>query len=553
MNTSYTSNEQEIQQNSAILEEILDSGSICCFDESILMSLEGVRIVHFLRRKLGSSKFYHLPGLAQKLEEKETELEGRLQKIQESPEYKLPQTPRKLVNQITRLEANLQAVRIAKGLDLKTKSLPHGKAFIMLTADINLAEYLGKRSGKSCVFLLCHNKELRRWHEVREPELKKTQDSLGKILIDKSCWLASSALASARLSRFAEAVQELPRTIQERVMIIDSSARKAEEKNPGNADSIKKLISHCGIQALEKCLPSATEDELLSLAIYHAAKDKDLITIWNDKDQAERVRQIVKSRNGGDQLRRVAFCQFTWFGNLEELNDFSENPLAKTLFGRNDAEEENASPLQPPTISSLAIALGEKTSDIKKALIRKHRDNIKNTPLSNEAALSNEDFRYLCEEVFPEKISGRTPDEQTIRTIGSILGKQISRLSLEEIKNIINDAPARRELSIIYARRWEITHILKNLLNEAHILSPYCFENWFKRSQNAQHNMSLEDLMLNNTYYSFLRQVITKTPIVDPSGDAVKKLQLLKSSAVISEVSKRAGGILELLAGKMRN
>ena len=145
-----------------------------------------------------------------------------------------------------------------------------------------------------------------------------------------------------------------------------------------------------------------------------------------------------------------------------------------------------------------------------------------------------------------------TPDEQTIRTSGTVLGKQISRLSLEELKDCVGNDPARQALAIIYARRWNMPHILEHFLSESVILSPYCFENWFKRSQNAQQHITLEELMLNNTYYDFLRQVITKTPFVDESGDSVKKLHLLQSSATISEVRKRADHILNMLKGKER-
>ena len=562
MNPSYKNKKPIIQDSYIILEEIQNSKKICCFDESILISDEGVSIASYLRGELGSNKFFHLPRMEQRLEELKNNLTNELKTIEASEEFKQAPPSRRLVKKVTILETKLKAVEEAQSLGLLgTTTKPKGKPVVMITGDINLAEYLGMRNSKHNVYLLCFNKEHRkmelcRWSDVRNTEIQKTRNYLSRILAESPCWISSSALASARLSRFTEALQELPRTLQEQVKILDYSACQAAKKSPETAGRLNKLVSFCKTQELGKALPTATENELLALAICYAAKDENIITIWNDKRQAEQVRQIVRSREGEKQLGRVAFFQFNWFGNLEELSDFPDNELAKALGGSLGSEEntdtQNPASLPYPTIQKLANALGTDIYAIKEILIDKLNALSRNVSLRFDATLSNEDFRSLCQEKeFQQKIVERFPDEQTIRTTGALLGKQISRLSLEGIKEIIGDSPARNELAIIYARRWEMSYILENLLKATDILSPYCLENWFKRSQNAQQHMTLKDLMLNNTYYNFLREVVVKTPYVDSASDAITKLRLLQASAEIPEIRKRAGCILDMLEGKI--
>lgn len=560
MDISYENEEPIIQDNALLLDEIRNSEKICCFDETILLSQEGLKIASFLRKKLTSKKFFHLPGMEQALEELKNNLEKELQTIKDSEEFKQAPPSRKLVKKAAELEKRLKGVKNALSSDtLHTTAKPKGKDVVMITGDINLAEYLRQRGTKHMVYFLCFNKELRkmelcRWGDVRKTKLRETRNLLSRILADSPCWISSSALASARLARFTEALQELPRTMQEQVKVLDISAGQAKRKSVKSTSRIEKLTSLCGTQNMGMVLPSASENELLALAIYYASKDQNLLTIWNDRNQAEQVRQIVKSYDGGKQLGRVAFFQFSWFGNLEELSDFPDNELAKALCG-SSAEHENIdtqnSNIKAHTIHSFAQAIGEKDVVIQVKLIKKAGAQIRNVNLGPQATLRNEDFRFLCQEVFPEKIAARYPDEQTIRTAGAVLGKQISRLSLEELNEIIGDNPAQNELAIVYARRWEMPDILEHLLEKAEILSPYCLENWFKRSQNAQQHMTLKDLMLNNAYYNFLREVVVKTPYVDSASDAITKLRLLQASAEIPEVRKRAGCILDMLEGKI--
>ena len=560
MNPDYTKENPIIQENRTILDEIINSSKTCFYDHTLLLSPEGLSIASFLRRMLGSrireeqktGGLYHLPGLKEKLNQRKQMLEGELQKLKDSPEYKQQPSPEKLVRKVTRLESDLQRVERALESELSTNPLPENLAqkrnsLILLTADINLAEHIGKRSGENCIYFFWKNKMLRNWRDLRAEKIEVTRNSLEELLPDTPCWITSSTLASARLSRFTDALLKLPESMHRAVKLLDISAGEAEKKSRGAADTIQKLSSCCGIQPLGEALVTNREDELLALIISHTKKGQTLVTVWNDKNQAERVRQLVVKAGAEAHLRRVAFCQFNWFGKLERLSEFPDNPMACTLCGTS-ADTEEPREYSNPAFDVFEKALGISRVERITALNGWEKQKGK----SPHAELSNETFRYLCEEKFPDKMVKFTPDEQTIRTSGTVLGKQISRLSLEELKDCVGNDPARQALAIIYARRWNMPHILEHFLSESVILSPYCFENWFKRSQNAQQHITLEELMLNNTYYDFLRQVITKTPFVDESGDSVKKLRLLQSSATISEVRKRADHILNMLKGKER-
>ena len=527
--------EQEESENK-LKEKIINSGKTCCIDESLLMSSKGRELAQYFRQRLGSRRFFYLHGI-------EDRLKAKLTNASEAHQAKLA----------------LNAFNQIRGEDAPL-TRPEGEA-LMLTGDINLAEYLIKelKVNESNIFFLLRNGHLRCWGEERRDKIKITQNQLHELLNEKKCWIASSALASARLTRFTEAAQMLPAPVQSHVQVLDVSVQNAIARNPKLEHTIHKLTTICDKHLLGAALPAAKENTLLALAIYYAAKEQCLLTVWNDAEEALRVwRKVAEMEKGKERLTRVAFCQFSWYGRLEPLKDFTQKSGTETLLpGILQPESPNIAQISAPTCSSIAeylkgaelegVELAGFTRKLQIALFK--ASGRKNAP-GPEDPLTQEQLDFLVNEAYPEDFNAKAPSEHLIRTEGARLGKLISRLSIEEIRQIINGHNATRELAIIFARRWGKADILQALLDDSKELSPYCFNNWFKRSQNAEHNMTLEDLLLNNIYYNLLIKVIEKSAYLTHCKDTIDKLQLLARSAVISDVRKKAKYILESAAKK---
>jgi hypothetical protein len=299
---------------------------------------------------------------------------------------------------------------------------------------------------------------------------------------------------------------------------------------------------------LGAALPAAKEWELIALSLYYAAKDQCLLTVWNDAEEALRVWKMVEGMDKGkERLSHVAFCQFSWYGKLEALKGFSQLSGTETLLpGKPEQKTPELTRIFPPTVNSIASYLKKETRELQTKLSLEFVDTIF-TPTST---LKPEHIQFLVCDAYQDDFKAREPGEQAIRSAGAKLGKLISRVSIEEIRKIAGSDATWRELGIIYARRWGKAEILQALLNDSEVLSPYCFNNWFKGSQNKEHNMTLEELMLNSTYYHLLIQVINKSAYLTKATDTIDKLQLLQRSAVISEVRKRARDILKMAAEK---
>ncbi len=510
----------DIETDDEIFQKIKQSGKICCFDVSFLMSPKGLELAQELRTLLGSKQFFYIQGVKETLKE-------------------MMLLPSK-AHQATQALNFLQSITISE-------AAPSG-APLMLTQDINLAEYLGKRSGESSVYFLHRNGRFRCWKDERNDNLKDTQEQLVDVLAEKKCWITSSALASARLTRFTEAVQQLPAPVQANVQILDASARRAIKRNQKLEKTVNKLSSLCSNHLLGEALPAAKEWELIALSLYYAAKDQCLLTVWNDAEEALRVWEMVEGmEKGKERLSHVAFCQFSWYGRLEALKGFSQLSGTETLLpGKSEPQTPDLTQIFPPTVNSIASYLKKDELEMRTTLSLKFEDAL----FSPKFALKPEHLQFLIHDAYQDEFKAREPGEQAIRSAGAKLGKLISRASIEEIRKIVGSDAAWRELGIIYARRWGKAEVLQSLLNDSDVLSPYCFNNWFKGSQNKEHNMTMEELMLNSTYYHLLIQVINKSAYLTKASDTIDKLQLLQRSAVISEVRKRAQDILKMAAAK---
>lgn len=512
--------DHNIETEDEIIQKIKQSGKIFCFDESFLMSPKGLELAQKLRSSLGSNRFFYLQGIEEKLKEKKK-------------------------NPAEAYQAS-QALNFLQSITIS--GVTPTDSLLMLTQDINLAEYLGKRSGESSVYFLHRNGSFRCWKDERNDNLKDTQEQLADVLADKKCWITSSALASARLTRFTEVVQQLPAPVRANVQILDASAQRAISRNLKVEKTVNKLSSLCCKHLLGAALPAAKEWELIALSLYYGAKDQCLLTVWNDTEEALRVWKMVEGMDKGkERLSHVAFCQFSWYGKLEALKGFSQLSGTETLLpGKPEQKTPELTRISPPTVNSIASYLKKETRELQTTLSLEFEDIIF-TPTST---LKPEHIQFLVRDAYQDEFKAREPGEQDIRSAGAKLGKLISRVSIEEIRKIAGSDATRRELGIIYARRWGKAEVLQALLNDSEVLSPYCFNNWFKGSQNKEHNMTLEELMLNSTYYHLLIQVINKSAYLTKATDTIDKLQLLQRSAVISEVRKRAQDILKMAAEK---
>lgn len=493
-----------IERNKHIIDEIQKSCKTCCFDESLPATHEGRIILSHLRKKLGSKRLFIEALVADKI-------------------------------------GNSIAATFVKDLNVKPAA---GPMHYLVTRDINLAEYIGQRTSETRVYILNNNGILRPWKEERSDNMTHAINDVGNTLTGTRCWVTSSALASIRICRFAEIMEQLPESSRARVHMLDVSAGKAGKKKSKASEGIQKLSNLCSCQNVEAAFPSAHENTLLAMVIIHAPKNESLITIWNSAEQAERVCEIVESYpEGKDRLRNVAFCELSWYGKLVPLKNFTRNNLAREILqpGQNETSRQTTVETRPPSLSELTDYLKIPPYVAKIKLFDLDRMDIKD---SNDI-LSPKEINYLFSQFPPPE-----PNEQLLRTAGPKLGKQVAQLPLEDIQRSIDGDNFKLELAIIYARRWEREDVLAALIAEARFLSSYCFNNWFKRSQNAGHSMSLEDLLLNGTYYNLLLQLIEKTPFFAHSEDAISKLQLLQRSAIVAEVKKRAAYILELIKSK---
>lgn len=493
-----------IERNKQILDEIQQSCKTCCFDESLPATHEGRIILSHLRKKLGSKKLFMEALVADKI-------------------------------------SNSVAHTFIEGLNVKPAT---GPMHYLVTRDINLAEYIGRRTSESRVYILNNNGLLRSWKEERAENMTRAINDVGNTLTGTRCWVTSSALSSARISRFAEIMEQLPESSRARLHMLDVSAGKAGKKKSRLGEAIQKLANLCSCQNVEAAFPSAQENTLLAMVIIYAPKNESLITIWNSAEQAERVCEIVESYpEGKDRLRNIAFCELSWYGKLVPLKNFSRNNLAREILqsDQNETSRQTTVAPQPKDLSAWADYLEISPGDA----IIKFMD-LDPTDFKNETdILSQEEINFLFSQFPPPE-----PNEQFLRTVGPKLGKQVAQLPLADIQRSINGERFKLELAIIYARRWEREDVLAALISQADSLSSYCFNNWFKRSQNAEHSMSLDDLLLNGTYYNLLLQLIEKTPFFAHSEDAISKLQLLQRSAIVAEVKKRAAYILELIKSK---
>lgn len=509
-----------IQNNQAILDTIIQpiiskkSKTIYCFDESMLSTREsrdGLKILRYLRQNIGSRHLFCEKSVKDNLEPDERE-----------------------------------GLQFLEDLLVDEKSIDDpGASPCMITRNINLAEFLGQRVGENRIFILNKRGQLRSWKEERSENMLRTVEELGNTLVDNKCWLSSSVLRASRITRFVEALEKSQETTRSHVLVLDKSISKACRKNESVSETLNKLTSLCAYQQIQNAMPEAREAELLALAISYADKGSTLLTVWNAAAQAEKVWNLVEATPGGaNRLRNVAFCELTWYGKLVPLRNFNKNQLAQELL-ISTAQGTASSPTyerpREATLLSVANYLGVDRQTLKEELSIFERRIVANDLL----ALSQKQLNFIC-----QKFAQPKPDETLLRAIGPKLGKSIAKHQMEEIRAIIDHDSPKRELAIIYARRWQKEDILQVLLDESEYLSPYCFNNWFKRSQNTEHNMSLEDLLLSNTYYNLLIQVIDKSLHLSNADDAIAKLQLLQRSAIVAEVRKRAGAILESAAAK---
>lgn len=530
---------QSVQQNLEVLASIAASGKELCFDESMLLSREGREILLYLRVHLGSKRFYI-----------NTSVEQNLCKLKD-----------------TNLTEE-KAAEVSKALlflnDLlieHTDPLLNPVRPCMLTRDINLAEFLAERSSDDRVYILNNEKKVLPWATERDNNNRKAIEGLQKALTTGQCWLTSSALASSRTNRFRNLLATLPETLQTRVHQLDISRIKAVEKNPSVLKpSTSSKNAHIEEHNVSTAFPQADEISLLANVVKYSDKTEPLYIIWNDITQAEQLKQLLLAEpNSESQLERVGFCELSWYGGPVPLRHMNDNPIAKKLLTATEALPSSTD-THKLTVLDMAFELAQQPHVIIGALISR---GIFSNPATE---LDGKDVTFLREkfasrtaekshQTSPVSIEGHTdapqaPDEHTIRLLGPKLGQLVREATPEQMKEIIGNDAVKRELSIVYACRWNRAKLTKKLLKDANSLSSYCFRNWFKRSQNATEHMSQEDMLLNDEYYSMLREVISKSPDLRDSDETMRKLKHLSLNAVTQEARNRAADIMNTAATK---
>lgn len=465
-----------IVKNFKILSNLVESGKNLCFDESILLCKEGRQILLYLRFQVGNERFYINRSVIESLK-------NSVEK-QKNPEA---------------AEAQLFITDLMGG-----SYNPHRivQRPVMLTRNIGLAEYLSEKWDSSCVYILNNEMHLIPWKEEETANRERAIRALNTALRRGNCWFTSSALASARLTKFAKLLSNLPSELCKRVHFADISARRSCMKNAKSNQALELLKDNQATEHnLSTALATASEFDLMVEVLRYSAPQENMYTVWNDAEEAEAL--IMKVRglpHGREILAHTYFLELGWHGHFMQLR-----------------------------------GLRSQTPDLIKTVL-------------NEAVAPELKFNTDTDNTAPTE-----PDKQTVRSIGPQLGTHVRNMDIDELRSIIGNDAVKRELAIVFARRWDRPDILKDLLADATVLSPYCFANWFKRSQNATQNMSTEDLLNNNDYYYMLQQVIEKSPHLGNSQETMNKLNFVMFNADSAEARRRAEQILRAAIAKGAN
>lgn len=533
---------QSVLKNLEVLNTICNSGKELCFDESMLLSREGREILLYMRIHMGSQRFFI-----------HTSVEQNLRKLNGTA---LP--PRKA-------EEVKKALLFLDDLLIENKDYAQNPLRpYMLTRDISLAEFLAERSSEERVYILNNEQKVLTWRTERENNNRRTLAGVQRALSTGLCWLTSSALASSRATRFIGLLPSLPETMQSRVHLLDISKNKALDKTPGTLKTTSEISkTRITEHNVAGAFPIADEITLLTAMVTYSDKNVPLYTVWNDIQQAEELRNKLSTLpNGKELLAKVGFCELSWYGNLVPLRNMNDNLIAQKLLAAATIQTTPTTPAneeQDLTVLDMAFELGLQPHIIVGSLFSR---GLTANPTTK---LSKENVNYLrnkFSQSTPSTENGsvttptftaeapQVPDAQTIRSFGPMLGQVVREAPLSQIRELIANNRVKRELALIYARRWDRADIVGALLDDSESLSSYCFENWFKRSQNATRNIGQEDLLLNEKYYSLLRRLIGKSPDLSGCNDSMGKLHHLSINAITQTARKRAADIMQLAQAK---
>ena len=133
-----------------------------------------------------------------------------------------------------------------------------------------------------------------------------------------------------------------------------------------------------------------------------------------------------------------------------------------------------------------------------------------------------------------------------VKADGPLLAQLVKYGQEEAVLAAAAKSPVHRAMAALYACRWAKPELLGRVLQDAADLPPYCFDHWFKKSNNSPRCVKTEQLLEEDVYYEALRCVVRNTCGLHGASPSVAVLYgLSKPEGTL--VSLRAKALLEML------
>lgn len=378
-----------------------------------------------------------------------------------------------------------------------------------LTADWALAEALGLYAAQ-ITYLDRQHRRVADWHQHRKEAVELAKENLLPLLRNNDIVLSSSGMQSPFLLQFLRNVQSMVTRKDDRLLVHSLSLEKMSETAHLSLE-ILDLLENGGVASTRSCeTPYQSESAMLD-AMYYARSAVRRVTVvvsgWHEVVQ----RYDARSHAAEPDTDPVNFMVITAAGGLMPLlNAWQLRKLSKPV------------PVVFPVAPALELPTGAETMDY-----------------NDEPVVENS-----------EEAAVRLPDiEEEVSSVGSHLAQLVKAENLQAVLAAVGENQQRLSLAILYALRWGRTSMLQELVPYARELSPYCFDNWFKKSPKNTNSLSCEQLLSDDFYYEQLRSVVRLSRHFSQPSPSVSVLVRLASQGA-GEVSLRARAVLEMLRSR---
>ena len=372
-----------------------------------------------------------------------------------------------------------------------------------LTADMALAEALGVYAEK-ITFLDRAGKLVLDWRNHRKACVQTAQTELADLLAESTVVLTASGLQSPYLHQFLRNVQAVApeKTHRPRLHALSLESFIAYGHLSWEVQNLLEsgIVAH--FQGYET--PYRSESAMLD-ALYYARTSGRKVTLivsgWHEVVH----RYDSRSHAAEHEPDAVNFRVITPMGGLQPLLNVWQ---LRKLFPK----EPEPFPKAPEP---------------------------QETPAA-EPELPETDSPHP---EIPEKDA--TPEE-VVKSDGPLLAQLVKYGQDEAVLAAAAKSPVHRAMAALYACRWAKPELLNRVLQDAADLPTYCFDHWFKKSNNSPRCVKSEQLLEEDVYYESLRCVVRNTCGLHGASPSVAVLYgLTKSDGTL--VAQRAKALLEML------